>query len=164
MKLLPQTKSRKQPKLGDLFRLRLDDNTWRIGKVLATNVDPYFLRPAALGLDSLSLWIVGVYSTVILDEDASSRDVCDSYLVKPCIINRQGWLQGYFETFDNVPMTDFDRQTTRYWYDEIVDAYYDIDWVAKTGRIVNAPEQTNVVGLLRIGNYLTVEEKLLQST
>jgi hypothetical protein len=163
MKLLQQTKSRKQPKLGDIFKLRLDDHTFRVGKVLATEVDPYFLRPAAFGLDSLSLWIVGIYSTTISNADVSSHDVSKTYLVPPCIINRQGWLQGFFETCDNAPMTEFDAETTRYWRDESANAYYDIDWLAKSGRIIEPPDSGKLIGRLSIGNHLTIEEQLART-
>jgi hypothetical protein len=149
-KLILKKKSRRAPIPGDLFRFDFDDGRSFFGKVLRDNIDPRTVKRKVGEKDRASLWIVVVYS------DEARQQL----LAGPEIINRLGWLHGYFETTGNEDVTESEKQCLRYWRDSW--KYYEVDWETEKSEVIEKPD-TSWIGFLASGNYLTLESDVLRA-
>ena len=144
-------KSNTLPKKGDLFRLQFEDEREFYGKVLAENVDPTFMRIQRSESERVKLWAVAIYRPSELPEDKFAE-----FLIEPQVVNRQGWLKGYFETVGHSELSTYDIENSRYWV-ELSQLYYEINWDTLTGRKVDKPD-VKWIGDLGVGNHLTIAD------
>ena len=149
-KLILKKKSRRPPAPGDLFRFEFNDGRSFWGKVLHSKANPQIAHQDNSPQDKASLWIVVVYS------DETRRQL----IVGPKIINRLGWLHGYFETTGNEDVTESEKQCMRYWRDPW--RYYEVDWETEKSEVIEKPD-TPWIGFLASGNYLTLESDVLRA-
>lgn len=145
-------KSKVRPVRGDVFRMMTVDGREFFGKVLADDVDPTFFRiPHEPGDENRpSLWIVAVY------QPTDSPDTrFQEFLVGPRVINKLGWVRGYFETIGNTMLSEYDRENSRFWV-EFNEIFYEIDWAKPTATRISKPD-SEWVSDLSTGNHLTLE-------
>lgn len=151
MKLQVLKKSSKRPLRGDIFRLQHEDGRIFYGKVLADNVDPTFMRIPCSEGERAKLWAIAIYSP---SESCEKRFA--EFLCEPQIVNRQGWLRGYFETIGKIEPSPYDIENSRYWVD-FSGSFYEIDWKTLTGKMVSKPN-ARWIGDLGVGNHLTTAD------
>lgn len=152
MKMQILKKSNKDPIKGDVFRLMFEDGRVFYGKVLADRVDPTFMRIPRSESERAKLWAIAIYCPSESSEERLSRFLC-----KPQIVNRQGWLRGFFETIGNVELSSYDIENSRYWGE--FDFFYEIDWETLTCKRVSKPE-VKWIGELGVGNHLTTADDI----
>lgn len=142
-------KSRKKPKEGDVFITKPEGRDYFFGKVVEVGI-----RNRDVFMNNMIL----VYVYNIESEEKIILDNLDNYplLINPLIINYRGWLDGYFETIGNVPVTEKERKIDFGFYDDIhTDGirYYD-----KHGEKVSVrPRYCSFAGLASygaIGRYI----------
>jgi len=159
LELTVQKKRRKWPQEGEIFTVKLSRSEEELtfyGKVLAVNVDPWFMR-----LDrnpESDLLIVAVYQQGCTPEDGPNRQ-----LFRPQIINRLGWTTGYFLTVDTKLVSAEEHESTRYWSDGLSpETFYKIDWTTHEVEKIQEPN-SQWIGQLSLGNHLTLGQWIAES-
>lgn len=96
--------SRKKPVEGDVFAIRLPDNTHLFGRVIDADIKD--LRRAPMP---------GSYLTYVYAERSTSMEpdlanlTTDRLVLPPVFINKMPWTKGYFATVAHIPLVPSDR-------------------------------------------------------
>jgi Immunity protein 26 len=96
--------SRKKPRAGDIFAMRLPDETHLFGRVIAADLTEAHEAP-----------MPGAYLIYVYRHRAESPEpgraalVPDNLLLPPIFINKMPWTKGYFRTVDHMELTPSDR-------------------------------------------------------
>lgn len=100
--LLPMQKTRKRPKIGDVFVVQPLRDRYYFGKVLETNIQ-------GTNVMFEGMVLICLYDHV--SEDRMLPESLDAYplRISPTVVNYQGWLKGYFETVGNIPLSEREK-------------------------------------------------------
>lgn len=92
-------RSRKKPQPGDIFVFKMPKFDYVFGRVICTDAE----------VDRIpGLILIYIYKAFSKDKNKIPQLDKNNLLVPPIIMNWQGWLQGYFETILNKPITKDD--------------------------------------------------------
>ncbi|MBU4557060.1 MAG: immunity 26/phosphotriesterase HocA family protein [Actinobacteria bacterium] len=143
--------SRKRQAVGDVFRMRLDGR-YLFGRVVSTSAH---IPPRSGSGSGIAGLLVYIYDTSQDSPEPHVDDLRpDRLLLPPAIVNRRGWLDGYFEFvmhLDLEPGDTLGAHCFRRAGHGRPDTYHD-----ETGRrLLSKQEPCSVFGL---GNHLTIEE------
>jgi len=84
-------KSRKKPKPGDIFTLKIDD-TYFWGRVIKND---------AVVFEEVKSYLIYIYNVTTKNKDKVPQLDKSNLLLKPVIVANVPWLWGYFETVDH---------------------------------------------------------------
>ena len=113
MNLVVLKKSRRRPKVGDIFVLLASDQLYLYGRVIATDVN-------AGGFPGSNL--IYIYSSRSKVKHSVPVLQRGQLLVPPIMTNNLPWVRGYFEFIENKPLLTMDRlrqhcfRDSRRWY------------------------------------------------
>ena len=144
--LIEKKKSLKSPQKGDVFILQPQKNVFYFGKVIQTD------------LESADSFIKGMTLIYIYDSACSEKvipqhfDECE-LLIAPIIVNNQPWIKGYFETLDNISVSERERDLEFGFWDLLTQKYVDIHGK----KIGKKPKYCSIYGL---GSYGIVGEEV----
>ncbi|GAK41081.1 hypothetical protein TCA2_3572 [Paenibacillus sp. TCA20] len=86
-----------------MFSLKLEENLFYYGKVIKVE------------LESTNVFLRGWYLIHIYDHPTKTRidpsergSINQSLIIPPIVTNNKGWIDGYFLTVDNIPVTNTD--------------------------------------------------------
>jgi hypothetical protein len=91
-------KSRRPPKVGDVFTFRIGDR-WRFGRVIRTDAHP---------LRDYDANLFYIYRTARPEPSPTPDLRRDDLLLPPMMTNRLPWSRGYFEVLENRQLTSDD--------------------------------------------------------
>lgn len=116
--LLIQKKSRKKPKAGDVFSLRIKDDLYYYGKVIKTEIEStnVFLR-------GWNLVHIYDHSTSKLIEPSEINLINQSLILPPVVTNNKGWIDGYFFTVGSIHVIQKDLSIDYGFWDDIKKIY-----------------------------------------
>ncbi|MBN2488860.1 MAG: immunity 26/phosphotriesterase HocA family protein [Methanosarcinaceae archaeon] len=100
--LLPIKRSRKKPKVGDVFVIQPRDSIYFYGKVIKTNIETK--DPFIKGMITIFIYKKS-RREFKLPKHLNPKEL----LIPPCIVNLRGWTMGYFFTLGNIGLTEEDR-------------------------------------------------------
>lgn len=100
--LLPIKRSRKKPKVGDVFVIQPRESIYFYGKVIKTHIEAK--NPFLKGMNTIFLY---KYDTTELKMPDNLN--VNELLIPPCIVNFSGWTCGYFFTIGNIGLTNQER-------------------------------------------------------
>ena len=117
--LIAMKRSLAYPQEGDVFTLQPQKNIFYYGKVIRTN------------LKSADSFINGMTLIYIYDCFSNGKVVPEHFdeeelLIAPIIVNNQLWIKGYFETIDNVPVSEKEINLEFGFWDLLTKRYVDI--------------------------------------
>ncbi|MBS3120747.1 hypothetical protein J4420_03450 [Candidatus Woesearchaeota archaeon] len=88
------SKSRKKPRIGDVFVLSFPGGMYCFGRVIQNN---------AIMCKAPIFNLVYIYKYIKKDKNDVPQDLgVQNLLLPPIVTNNQGWLRGYFETIKTV--------------------------------------------------------------
>ena len=154
--LLPQIKSRKAPRKGDVFTLKLSVGGFLIGRVIRTD--------AKMKFDELDYILLYLYRKII--SEPNSKEIEDfafadkNLAVPPFFGRKQFWTMGYAETVENRPLGGSDSYPTHYFFDHWHKAHFDDDGKEVTEANI---EDSIPVGICGLGNLATLDLDLRKS-
>jgi len=143
-------KSRKQPRPGDVFVLQVKDDEYIFGRVIRDDV----LRDDT-SKRKHGLWLVYIYNATSRDKNKLPTLNKHDLLIPPQIINRLGWVDGYFETVAYLPLSENDvlsQHCFEDWSGRYRDEYDNL-----------LRERVEPCGVYGVGNYLTIESKVCKA-
>ena len=137
--LIAMKKSSKHPQQGDVFILQPQKNLFYFGKVIQINLK---------STDSL---IKGMTLIYIYDSSNGEKVVPKHFdeeelLISPIIVNNQPWIRGYFETIDNISVSEREKNLEFGFWDLLTREYVDV----QGKKIKNRPKYCSIYGL---GSY-----------
>lgn len=137
--LIAMKKTLKNPQEGDVFALQPQKNIFYFGKVIQTN------------LKSTDSFIKGMTLIYIYDYFCSEKVVPydlddEELLIAPMVVNNQPWIRGYFETVNNVPVSEREKNLEFGFWDVLTKEYLDIHGM----KIRKKPKYCSIYGL---GSY-----------
>lgn len=141
-------KSRVRPKSGDIFVLQIAV-VFHFGRVLRTDA-----KSALIDLKT-NFVLVLIFRQSSAHPEFSPEIENSGELFRPRLINRQGWLQGYFKTVAHKPLTE--EENSRVYFFRVSpngESYYN-----DRGEKVERPDGEYTLGY-GIGNHLTIEERI----
>jgi hypothetical protein len=142
-KLIPGKRTTRTTQVGDVFKIQFPNVTY-YGRVMMTNV--------AFGGFKDGCTKIHVYKPT--DRSDLKEIVRSGLLIPPQFINNLGFSRGYFQCVGNVPIDANDNDDgfvyidSRKWY---FDQYGN-----------RTKSHSDKIGVYGLGNYLTVEDVLLQ--
>lgn len=144
--LIAMKKSLKKPQEGDVFVLQPQKKIFYCGKVIQTN------------LESTDSFIKGMTLIYIYDRFCSEKVVPydldeEELLIAPIVVNNQPWIKGYFETVDNVPVSEREKNLEFGFWDVLTKKYLDIRGM----KIGKKPKYCSIYGL---GSYGVVGKEV----
>ncbi len=148
--LLPQKKSRKHPKAGDIFSLKLSIGSFLIGRVVRTDAQMRFGDHGYL--------LLYLYDELISEvslEAVTKFPFHEKRLVVPPFFGlRQFWTVGYAETLTNLLLKTSETFASHYFYDPWFKVYFDED-----ANQVEPPDKETIVplGVCALGNLSTLD-------
>lgn len=116
--LLLQKKSRRKPKIGDIFALRVKEDLYFYGKVLKTEIN----NPHPLFQGWNLICVYDFSSQDIINTDLSKLSEHD-LLLPPLVTNHKGWYDGYFLTIGNENITEDEMQIDYGFWDDLRKIY-----------------------------------------
>jgi hypothetical protein len=138
-----QNPTRKRPKTGDIFAMRLEDG-YLFGRVVSTDAR----------FDALASTVNLVYIFSDVHASASPPDrrslVPSNLLIAPVMTNNQGWLKGYFLTVANMPVAQ-GEVLDQHCFKSLVDGSY---WDENLNRLGGPVEP---VGFHGLDSYVTID-------
>jgi len=145
--------SRKRQVVGDVFRMRLDGR-YLFGRVVSTSAH---IPPRNGNGSGISGLLVYIYDTWQDSPEPRLDDLRPTrLLIPPAIINRRGWLDGYFEFvmhLDLEPGDTLDAHCFRRPGHGRPDTYHD-----ETGRELSSKREP--CSIFALGSHLTIEETI----
>lgn len=144
--LITIKKSLKYPQEGDIFVLQPQKDVFYFGKVIKTN-----LESSDSFIKGMSLIYVYAYSShdKVIPKSLEEEEL----LIAPMIVNNQPWVKGYFETVDNVPVSENEKKVEFAFWDVLREECVDI-----YGHTVsNRPKYCGIYGL---GSYGSVGKEV----
>ena len=148
--LLPQERSRKQPKLGELFQLKLSTGNYLLGRVINTD--------ARIGFEEESYLLIYLYSHLFSEIDSEQLDKFDfeakNLLVPPFFSLKKFWTIGYALTIANREIIESEVYPVHYFYDMLYKKYYD-----ENGNLLEPPTESDTfpIGVCGFGNLTTLD-------
>ncbi|MEK4251856.1 immunity 26/phosphotriesterase HocA family protein [Paenibacillus sp. FSL W7-1287] len=116
------SKSRKRPVVGDVFVVQPFEGSYYFCKVIKTKLQTKNENHKNMNL---------IY---IYNYESKNKEVPDdldrySFLLPPTVVNNQGWLKGYYETVQNLNVSDLEENTEFGFFDnyENRNTFYDIN-------------------------------------
>ncbi|WP_235558544.1 immunity 26/phosphotriesterase HocA family protein [Sphaerimonospora mesophila] len=140
-------RSRKRPKSGDIFTLRMTKVGYLFGRVVYAGIS----ESHPLTSEAYMLYIYDIVSSN-KGVDVSALPP-DRLLIPPFFINRLPWIRGYFETLGNFPLTKSDMVKVHCFYDIPFDRYVD-----ENGD--NLPRRTDPCGMFGVMSYGFLDDAL----
>lgn len=137
--LLPIKRSRKKPKIGDIFVIQPKKSVYFYGKVIEVN-DEFQGFP----VDALVILIYKNSSTRLEMPDYLSPN---DLLIPPQIVNLRGWTMGYFYTLGNMELTSEEKKLDYGFKDLKVKPCF----LNSMGEKLN--HEPSIVGIYAIGSY-----------
>jgi len=96
--------SRTRPRAGDLFAIRLPDDTHLFGRVIDAEITDSHRTPMP------GAYLIYIYSVRAASMDVDPADLTpDRVLLPPVFINRMPWTKGYFLHVGHRELADGDR-------------------------------------------------------
>ena len=150
--LFPMKKSRKRPIAGDVFVIQPKEGDYYFGKVIQTNIQGKNRNFQGMNL----IYMYNCYSQA--KEIPANLDEHE-FLFAPTVMNFQGWLQGYFETIGNQPVTVREANVDYGFFDdfETQDKFYNLEGE----RIQHKPKYCRFDGLASYGYVGRQAHKIL---
>ncbi len=144
--LIAMNKSINNPHEGDVFVLQPKKNVFYFGKVIQTDLKSE---------DSLISGTILIYIyDCFCNDKLTIHDLNgEELLVAPMIVNNQPWEKGYFETIDNVPVSERERSLEFGFWDLLTEEYLDIQGM----KIGKKPKYCSIYGL---GSYGVVGKEV----
>ena len=147
--LIAMKKSSDDPQEGDVFALQPQKNIFYFGKVIHTNLKSTdsFIR---------GMTLIFVYDC-LCNEKVVPYDLEDKeLLIAPMVVNNQPWIRGYFETVDNVPVSEREKKIKFGFWDVLTQKYVDIHGM----KIKKKPKYCSIYGL---GSYGIVGKEVQEA-
>ncbi|KUP25508.1 Imm26 family immunity protein [Paenibacillus sp. DMB5] len=110
--LLHIKKTRKKPKVGDIFILQPKEGLYYSGKVIKTGIES--INPFLNGWNLI--YISGRPAT---DKKEAKFDFSQGLLIPPVVTNNKGWYDGFFETIQSEEISDQEMNLSYGFWDEI---------------------------------------------
>ena len=150
--LIAMKKTRKRPKEGDVFALQPISGMFYFGKVIQTDVKSTdsFVNGATL---------IYVYSRCSHRKELPYDLETAEFLIPPQIVNFRPWLDGYFETVGNIPVTEAERNVPFGFWDLLRKRFIDIN----QKELNNEPEYWGCYGLGSYGVVGRLAKRALES-
>ena len=146
MNLIPMKKSRKNPTLGDVFVLQVDEDIYYYGKVVMEAIDcpDRFMK---------GMWMISIY-----DYGSNSKEIPDNLseyelLIAPIVVNKQPWVKGYFQTIGKMEVTDKELSIDYGFWNVLKDEYVDL----QGNKLDRIPKYVAIYGL---GSYGIVDKEV----
>lgn len=137
--LIAMKRSLKYPQEGDVFALQPQRNIFCFGKVIRTN-----LKSTDSFIKGMTL--VFIYDCLCIEKVVPEHFDEEELLIAPIIVNNQPWSKGYFETVDNVPVSEREINLEFGFWDLLTGEYVDI----QGKKMRKKPEYCSIYGL---GSY-----------
>lgn len=116
-------RSRKKPKVGDVFAMHMPSKGWLFGRVVSTSVRNF---PEEISDPDAPAWIlVYVYRDIVPDCTPHANMSPQDLLVPPIITGDSPWLHGLFRTVDHQTLGSDDVLSTHCFFDFIYKLYRD---------------------------------------
>ena len=163
MNFILQKKTKKSPKSGDIFTMQLKDHRFIFGMVLSdrASITSALNSKGPLlwdeGLD-FPLWLVYIYNSISQSKAKVPRLLSKDLLIEPQIINKQGWLQGYFENVAHQEVTPEDFNPNTYWLDLSRNQYYSVDWINRTWEQCKNAPTSGWLCTFGVGNHRIIDD------
>ncbi|WP_405079952.1 immunity 26/phosphotriesterase HocA family protein [Paenibacillus chitinolyticus] len=133
-------RTRKSPRVGDIFVMEPKENLFYFGKVINANVvskNPLFN---------------GGYLIYLYNYPATTKEIPDhlspnNLLIPPIVTNKQGWLKGYFETVGSRDATSEEKNLDYGFWHSTSEKFYSLSWDVLTEK----PTQFIRNGLISYG-------------
>ena len=140
------SRSRKQPKAGDVFAMQLPDDRYVFGRVISTEAHAAPAMPGGV--------LISIDRTRSEAKEVPSVEEMrtDRLLVSPIMTNRLPWTRGYFEPLANIPLADDDvlaQHRFRRW-----DGCYDDENLSELSRSVEP------VGDYGLHSFRTIDDEV----
>jgi len=138
--------SRRQPNPGDIFVLKLKPlSKFVFGKVISD-------KAMVVGFP-LPNYLVYIYNTLTDDIREVPELSRDNLLIDPAMVNRQGWLKGYFQTVAHEAIRPTDFWQSQCFFSQANNRYYSED-----GQVLESPSEP--VFMAGLGNHRTIEDRI----
>lgn len=144
--LIAMKKSLKHPQEGDVFALQPQKNIFYFGKVIQTN-----LKSTDSFIKGMTL--IFIYDCFSIEKTAPKHFDENELLIAPIIVNNQPWIKGYFETVDNVPVSEREINLEFGFWDLLREKYVDI----QGKKMRKKPKYCSIYGL---GSYGVVGKEV----
>ncbi|MUT68329.1 immunity 26/phosphotriesterase HocA family protein [Paenibacillus sp. NEAU-GSW1] len=140
--LIAMQKSRKKPLEGDVFVIQPKENHYYFGKVIKTKI-------VSKNIMFSNMNLIFVYNCLSINKEIPSELDESELLLPPTVVNFQGWLQGYFETVENQPITKKESNMDFGFFDDFEnqDKFYNLEG----DRMLYKPRYTRFHGLASYG-------------
>ena len=154
--LLPQKRSRKLPKNGDIFSLKLSTGSFLIGRVIMTN--------ARIRYHESDYLLIYLYDRLFTEKGLDSVEEFPfdekKLVVPPFFGLRQFWTMGYAVTLASKPVSESEVLPAHYFYDHWYKIYFDAN-----AEEVEPPDTDNKipVGVCGLGNLATLDLDIRKS-
>ncbi|MFF2158118.1 immunity 26/phosphotriesterase HocA family protein [Paenibacillus chitinolyticus] len=133
-------RTRKNPQDGDIFVMEPKENLFYFGKVINDSVE------------SKNPFFKGWYLVYLYNTPSDTKEIPDNLdpnnlLIPPMVINKQGWLKGYFETIGSEIVTDEEKSIDFGFWDMTREKFYSL-----SGEVLKKkPEIFTGYGLISYG-------------
>lgn len=145
----PQEASRKPPRVGDVFVMKISGGFIR-GRVVSTSARSDLFSDA----DRVLIY---VYSGASVDGSIPAVHEMSppKLLIAPAMTNAMGWRKGYFKTIGRIDLTE-DQKLPRHVFRNLSSG----EFYNEFAEPVEAPVQLNLVGDQALESHVTVEDAI----
>lgn len=147
-----QSPSRRPPKVGDVFLMRLKDVNLR-GRVVSTSArSDSFSEPNCV--------LLYIYKNTASDDTIPTPAELSPpiLLIPPVITNAVGWRRGYFRTIGNVELDASQKLAHHVFRDPVSGSFYDENSQPTQSDAVN-----HLTGIQVLKSYVTIEDSISQA-
>lgn len=117
-------RSRNMPHRGDVFAMKLPDDTYIFGRIIGAELEP----PRAPMVHSYLIYVYDERATSLTPDLAQLRP--DRLLLPPVFINRMPWSKGYFQTVATSSLEADDLLARHCFWSAARDGYVDENGVS----------------------------------
>lgn len=140
------TKSRKKPKAGDIFVLKIISGPYFFGRVIKTEVDA--------GFGGRIAYLIYIYRDSSSNADELPDLDKNRLIIPPMMINQRPWIEGYFQTISHKPILE-DDQFKRHCFRNSRGVFFD-----EYGNALPKPVTGATIGPYGLSSYGAVSEEL----
>lgn len=145
--------SRKKPQVGDIFVFKNKYKGYGWGRVILLEPKMGFGVPYPIKEASI-IYVYNVFTNDISKIPELKRN---NFLLPPLIINRRGWLDGYFQTIQNTPITQDDVFAQNMFKYKVKD---ELQYRNQEGVEINKTSLGEDCSWWGIGNHRTLDDQI----